>query len=191
MVQSRRTSTTKYPAKQGLAELTESLKNIQQNQQAFAGITTAPAKPRRPPSQRANEMTVQSHKSHFKDSTFKRDRSSEPDDPDPMGKMMDKSGVRSVVSDSVYPGNRTLMIISLPTEEPKRSNPYLKTMVSSELVDNLESTSKEDLEFLDDGFSPCLPDVDNRFGCEWIWLFSCNCGICFIKTRWFRYCDFK
>lgn len=151
MVQSRRTSTTKNPAKQGPAELTESLKNIHQNQPGPAGITTTPAKPRRPPSQRASEMAAQSHKSYFKDSPFKRDKSSDPDDPDPMGKMMDKSGVRTVVSDSVYPGNRTLMIISLPTEEPKKVNSHLKNMVSSESVDDLESTTKEDLEFLDDG----------------------------------------
>lgn len=153
MVQSRRTSTTKHPAKLGPTELPESLKNIQQNQQAPIGITTTtPAKPRRPPSQRANETTIQNNKSHFKDYPLKRNRSSEPDDPEPMEKMMDKSSVRSVVSDSVYPGNRTLMIISFPMEELKRSNPYLKTMVSSESIDDLESTTKEDLEFLDDGF---------------------------------------
>lgn len=98
-------------------------------------------------------MTSQSNKSYFKDPPSKRERSSEPDDPDPMGKMMDKSGIRSVVSESVYPGNRTLMIISLPTEEPKRINPYLKTMVSPESVDDLECTTKEDLEFLEDGIS--------------------------------------
>lgn len=154
MVQSRRTSATRYPAKQGPSELTESLKNIQQNQQAPAGsTTTTPAKPRRPPSQHATDMTSQSCKSNFKDPPSKRERSSEPDDPDPMEKIMDKSGVRCVVSESVYPGNRTLMIISLPTEEPKRINPYLKTMVSPESVDDLECTTKEDLEFLEGGIS--------------------------------------
>ena len=97
-------------------------------------------------------MTAQRNKYHLKDYLSKRDKSSQPDDPDTMGKTSDKSGIRSVVSDSVYPGNLTLLIISLPIQEPKRSNPHLKTMMSSESFDDLESTTKGDLEFLDDGF---------------------------------------
>lgn len=154
MVQSRRTSTTRHTANQYPAELTESLKNIQHqyNQAASALTATTPVKPPRHPSQRASEMTAQRNKYHLKDYLSKRDKSSQPDDPDTMGKTSDKSGIRSVVSDSVYPGNLTLLIISLPIQEPKRSNPHLKTMMSSESFDDLESTTKGDLEFLDDGF---------------------------------------
>src|SRR5205814_10018290 len=97
------------------------------------------------------------NKSYLKDSGTKRENKSfeQPtDDPSKTGRSptTDKH-VRSVVSDRVYPGNRTLMIISLPTEEVKKGDPCLKKMISSESFDYLESTTMEDLCFLHNGLS--------------------------------------
>lgn len=161
MAQSRRTSTTKHTAKQGLTELAESLKNIRQQATSVPAPTT-PAKPiRRPPAQRgANDTATHlPNKSYLKDYAAKRENKlfEQPaydSDPSKTGRSpsTDKP-VRSVVSDRVYPGNRTLMIISLPMEEVKKSDPCLKKMISSESFDDLESTTMGDFCFLNDGSS--------------------------------------
>jgi hypothetical protein len=164
MFHSRRISVIKGTQKQSPIELTQSLKNVFAQQAQSQALPTAAiatmtqVKSRRPPSQRQNDILNQNTKAHTKESPTKRDSQYKPSEPYDSSKdikdlsasrarTMDKP-IRHVVSESLYPGARIKMIISLPTNDSPRNEPdLLKTMVSSESIDDLESTTKGNLQF--------------------------------------------
>jgi hypothetical protein len=168
MAQSRRTSTTKYTGRQVPAEISDSLKNIlHQVQQSTPAVpATNQAKSRRsspPRHQRANcDITKQNADRipHPGEASIKGDSVTKPLESE--NPIKDATGpvspatpmenpVRHVVSESVYPGTRIKMIISLPASPPPRIEPDLKKIVSSESLDDVESTTKGDLQFSPEG----------------------------------------
>jgi hypothetical protein len=154
MTQSRRPSTIKHAAKQSpTTDHTPSIKEALHS--AGIAMTTPVKPPRRPPISRSIDMG--GNKPHPKESPTKRDKQSEidnpPKDPTPpdTAKTMDNA-VRHVTTETLYPGNRINVVISLPKTVESKWETKLKPLFSSEL-DHLESTTKGDLQFLHHGLS--------------------------------------
>jgi hypothetical protein len=142
MTQPRRTSTTKQMPR-GLVELSDSHKNAQQVH------PSNPIKPRRPPAPRNTDVT----KPHPKEFSPLGDAASEPPDSAKehlktaiSGKEMGVAN-RRFWSTEVVPGLGVQMLISLPFASMASDDPHLKDMVSSETLDDLESTTRGDLLF--------------------------------------------
>jgi hypothetical protein len=124
-------------------ELSDSHKNAQQVH------PSNPIKPRRPPAPRNIDVT----KPHTKESSPVRDAASEPPDSAKdhlkyaiSGKEMSVHN-RRFWSTEVVPGLGVPMLISLPFATLASDDPDLKNMVSSETLDDLESTTRGDLLF--------------------------------------------
>lgn len=99
------------------------------------------------------------NKSHPRESPTKRDKQSEHDEsstdpPATMGRTGDKS-IRHVLMDGLFPGSRIKVIISLPKSESPIGEINMAPVFSSE-SDNLESTTKGDLQFSHEGSSSYL-----------------------------------
>jgi hypothetical protein len=143
MAQPRRTSTTKQTGK-GLLELTDSVKNIQ------TSTTITPLKPRRPPVTRTGDITN-------KDFPSKRDKPSEPvidlemSPSSPAAQDTTIIARHRLFSEKTHPALGVPMLISLPFPATVWSDPDLKDMIVSETLDDLESTTRGDLQFYPEG----------------------------------------
>jgi hypothetical protein len=182
MAQSRRPSATRHTSKQQVdSSPTDTLKSVSSN--------TPPTPPykRRP--------TGNENKSHPKTSPAKRDLDHVPsvgsstsaaakmstgavpgtvdgsvvDGSSSLAPQMKELGKRRVVSEMMFNGQRTNVVISIPRGGSSRSQSELKIVPTE--FDDLESTSKGDLQFPLDGTTSLIPsgldDVNYSVGSAW------------------------
>jgi hypothetical protein len=154
MSQTRRTSTAKLPAQKGLVELSDSLKNA--HQPVANPITLV--KPRRPPAARTGDAP--------KESLPQRDTASDPSHSPQDRKSVIPMGVTGhpFFSKDAVPTLGAHVVIQIPYEMPAWDDPDLNNMVSSEGLDDLESTTRGDLQFTLDCTVLCNTDNSPRGG---------------------------
>lgn len=160
MAQARRISAM-VTTKQIPSETTESLKGIsQQSYKTTIAATLMAMKPTRPPLHRLNEMVIQNSEAQFTTPEPQR-KPSEADNSDKAAIVLSskefvKTPVRKSVRYVIFKNSRRIefitIIISLPTELVRISGMDLTSITSSDSVDDLESMSKIDLQYIDGSF---------------------------------------